>query len=184
MIRVATLLHEQLLEHAENVLRSVAQRKTQADLRRVVSTAYYSVFHLVCMDAANLFSGALLNRRNAPASDLKAYAHVYRSLDHKQLRKVCDAVRAKKLDPRITEMLPTGEFIAQVRDFAAITIELYEARLRADYDPIARFDAADASAKVASARKAFSLYKTIQNPGGPAVDRSVFLKLLMFSRRP
>ena len=183
MIGVAKALHEQLLEHADYVVTSVAQPKSQADLRRAISAAYYSVFHLICADAATLFSGSIPNRRNAPAYDLKAYAHVYRSLDHKHLRRVCEIIRAKSLERSIREMLPNGRFPPELDRFAAITIELYEARLRADYDPIVRVEAVDARAKVGSAREAFSLYRAVQLTK-PAVDRSVFLKLLMFNRRP
>ena len=78
-------------------------------------------------------------------------------------------------------MLPKGGLKRQLVEFAAIIIELQNARNRADYDPSAFYSVSDARAAIQSARDAVTSYKQITKAS--FADRLAFLTLLMFKRR-
>lgn len=78
---MAVLNPDHLLEQADRLLAPPGGgAPRQVDLRRAISNAYYSLFHAVLTDAADDFVGS--THRQSPR-----YALVYRSVDHKSLRK-------------------------------------------------------------------------------------------------
>ena len=96
-------------------------RPRQAVLRRAVSTAYYAMFHALCLSNAETLVGASPTGHNA-----SLWVDTYRTLDHR--------VAKNRLGQR--SQLP--QEIA-VRNFARVFGSLQEQRIRADYDPQARF---------------------------------------------
>ena len=91
---------------------ALAERPTQARLRRAVSTVYYAMFHSLAATAADLLAGEARN---------PAWHRVCRSLEHGQARRACQQARAM------------GEFPADIRKFARMFVESQEARQQADY---------------------------------------------------
>ena len=92
---------------------------TPADLRRALSTAYYSAFHFVMAQCADLLTcdpgGQNLGR---------AWRQVYRSIKHADVRNACNAAADTAYG-----------FPAEVRDFAVLYPKLRQLREEADYDP-------------------------------------------------
>ena len=101
-----------LIEAARVLAESAPGDPTQARLRRVVSSAYYAVFHCLAATAADLFIG----RQRTPA-----WHRVYRALEHGRVRNACREVRAMR------------EFPVEIRNFAKTFVELQIARQQADY---------------------------------------------------
>lgn len=89
-------------------------------LKRAISTAYYAMFHALCLSNANLVAGQLLD---PPTRE--AWTRSYRSLDHVAARQRM-AQGAETMEPA-------------VQQFAAAFALLQQQRQRADYDPHSRF---------------------------------------------
>jgi len=154
----------------------------QADLRRAISNAYYAVFHAVVTEAADDLIGR--THRTQPR-----YTMVYRSIDHRSLRSLCELVeridKSGKKNPKKLEVssrylpyVPKGGFGPDLLALAAAVVELQEKRHLADYDPSYRVSTSDAKAAVATSQDALS---RLRNAGRTA--RRVFLALLIFSPR-
>ena len=109
-------------------LLQVAQRKrSDAHLRRAVSTAYYAMFHCLARISADR-----LIRPAGRSEHAHAWSHVYRSLQHRHARRQC-------LNAAVLTAYPV-----EIRRFAAWFAELQEQRQQADYDPAAVFEYAAA----------------------------------------
>ena len=89
---------------------------SQADMRRAISTAYYSLFHTLAASNAELIAGQ-------PQSSMSSYAweRVYRRLDHGRAQNNLRGV--------LGQLTPRGE------NFARTFIDLQDRRQEADYDP-------------------------------------------------
>ena len=94
------------------------------DVRRAVSTAYYALFHRLCL----LFSDIVL--RPDETAYLRAFAQAYRYVDHGLARSKCEQVATGK------HGFPPG-----IVEFAGAFIDLQQKRIEADYNPLAQFDA-------------------------------------------
>ena len=114
---------DHLLELAERLIspppRGGAPR--QADLRRAISTVYYAVFHAVATEATDDFVGRA--QRQSPR-----YALVYRSIDHRPLRVLCEEVQKDELPKKYSKYEPNGGFGADFKALAAAVVDLQEKR--------------------------------------------------------
>ena len=117
-------MHPDLLDTAIKLLLTVnTDAPSQSDLRRSVSTAYYSMFHFVAQSCSfSLASGS--------AKQLKrAENQVARSLDHRDIVSAC----AFALD------IANG-FPSEIKEFSSAFRDLNRCRSRADYDSTADGD--------------------------------------------
>jgi hypothetical protein len=142
----------------------------ETDLRRAISTAYYGVFHFTLRALADWIVGAA--HRSAAL-----YVLVYRSVDHKILRALCDQFRGFRLNAAIQPYEPAGGFEA-VESFARSVLYLFEQRISADYDPAHLFDPTEVSGTVSSARAAARNFQA-----ATPEQREAFLTLLAFRAR-
>ena len=140
-----------LLEQAGHLALRDAGRPRQASLRRAISTAYYSLFHLVVDDAVSvLVRGPQL--RSAVA----------RSFDHKNLRSAAQAIGEAHRGPagihglRPFLRLPVSDDLARVCD---TFVNLQEHRHRADYDTGQRFTRAETALLVSAADLAHAAWR-------------------------
>ena len=154
---------EPLFEQAE----VLANGSNQEDWRRAISTAYYAVFHFILTAAADKAIGAG-NR----AAEL--YRLAYRSIDHRNLRALC--INLKGSQPQGVP-IPSGGY-GPVAQFARVTVNLYELRIQADYDPLGNFTANEASVAISEARKAVEYFQQ-----GTAEQQEMFLALLLLKSR-
>jgi len=163
---------EHLLEQAERlVVPPPAGPPRQVDIRRAISSAYYSLFHSTLIAAADTVVGQV--HRNTAR-----YALVYRSIDHGALKSTCDIARQAQLPSSHRLYGPDGGFLPVIKDFATSALALRGRRLMADYDPMPRFRTADALFAVETARTALRKWNQ-----APAEQRSAFVWLLLFRPR-
>lgn len=108
---------DDLIRTARMLARSIDGELRQSDLRRSVSTSYYAVFHALAKECADLVVGGRGSERAE-----RAWAQVYRSLNHRSTREQCRRV-------------PDMGFPDEIVSFASSFVELQEQRHSADYDP-------------------------------------------------
>lgn len=94
----------------------------QSDLKRAVSTAYYALFHALCLTCANGFIGTKTADRSNPA-----WRQTYRSVEHRTTKNRCSKSNTIRLFP------------SEIRNFADEFVKMQEKRHEADYDPASRF---------------------------------------------
>lgn len=138
------MMHDDLLDLAEQIARLDSGRPRRVSLRRAVSTAYYALFHSL----AYLCADKLVGMRKPPA----VFAPISRTVDHGRSRTVFK------------------ELIAQGGDVALIGgafIKLQEHRHTADYDPeIFRLNRADTVDLIDETRKAMVLITALSPEDG------------------
>lgn len=144
---------------ARKLANASPKRPRQAELRRAVSTAYYALFHVLAREAADLLVGVGAERPD------KAWAQVYRSLQHGDAKNACTQVENLK-------------FSGHIVDLAKAFIALQELRHRADYDPEYRLQRADAITAIELAESAVERLKAASRK-----ERRAFMVLLIFKRR-
>jgi uncharacterized protein (UPF0332 family) len=138
------MMHDDLLDIAEQLARLDSGRPRQASLRRAVSTAYYALFHAL----SYLSADRLVGWRKPWAS----FTPIYRTLDHGQSKKV------------FKELIPHGGDLALV---GGTFIKLLEYRHTADYDPEAfRLSRADTLELIDEVRKAMVLIASLSSEDG------------------
>lgn len=166
------LTPDHLLDQAVALLhRPRGGPRRQVDLRRAISAAYYSVFHLLTAAAADRIVG---RGKRATAH----YALVYRDLDHRTLAQFCALASRPSLPPRYRRCCPEGGFSGKAQDFARAAFLLQQQRHAADYDPEQRFKPSEAEALIDVARTAVRQWSTADPE-----EREAFLMLLMFPPR-
>jgi hypothetical protein len=150
---VAVLSPEDLIAQATKLTRpSRAGRPLQVDLRRAISSAYYTIFHLTLTAAADHVVGRV--HRDSPN-----YALVYRNINHRQLRELCEITRRSSLPAKYKDHTPPGGFGPDIQGFASAAVTLQEAR--------------------------HDLARTAMNhwAAAPAEHRTAFLLMLLFPPR-
>ena len=163
---------DHLLEQAERLITPpVGGAPRQADLRRAISNAYYGLFHAVVTEAADDLAGR--THRQTPR-----YALVYRSIDHRSLRKLCEDVVKTTLPARYADFEPRGGFGPDLIAVATALVDLQEKRHLADYDPLFRARVSDAVLAVATGRSALNRFRSASNP-----RRRAFVSLVVFTPR-
>lgn len=135
------------------------QKPRQTDLRRAVSTAYYALFQVLAKDAADILIGV------GPDRPDKAWAQVYRALQHGDAKNAC--TQARNLG-----------FPATIVTCAEAFLALQESRHSADYDPDHRLLRADALRAIGLAESAINALRS-----APKKDRRAFAVLLLLRRR-
>jgi hypothetical protein len=169
---LAILNLEHLFEQADRLAKPPpAGRPRQADLRRAISTAYYGVFHAALTAAADQFVGAAKRSTSQ-------YGLVYRTVDHKRLRELCEDIGKSTLPRKLASHAPAGGFGNNIRAFAAAVLELQAKRHTADYDPTILFKTSDAAYAIRIARTAVRRFEKAR-----ADRREAFLALLLFQPR-
>lgn len=163
-------LARDLLEQARHLARRDARRPRQASLRRAVSAAYYTLFHLFAAEGARLVCRGRRLREAAPL--------VRRALDHAEAKRVCDAVRRGRFPDPWDRVAPAGFPSAELAALADTFVLLQESRHAADYDAAARFTRADVQDLVDKSSGAFGIWKGLDRH-----ERDLFLLALLFGRR-
>jgi hypothetical protein len=141
----------------------------QANLRRSISTAYYSVFHELLGTVARKF---------VPGIHWKSRVLFYRALEHGQTRDRCKKLGQNPLPNAERDFFGWQCFPSELRFFASSFLNLQELRHRADYDPDTKFAIQEAQEAVDDARKAIANLRAAQ-------DEALipFLSYLLFGLR-
>jgi hypothetical protein len=169
---VAILNPEHLFVQADRLVAPpLAGPPRQVDVRRAISSAYYGVFHATLTAAADQVVGA--TRRSSGH-----YALVYRSIDHKTLRILCEIAQRRSPPAKHAPYIPAGGFGPNISAYAEAVVDLQEKRLSADYDPRIRIKSFDAKLAIRAGRAAVQRLNA-----AAASEREAFLSLLLFSPR-
>lgn len=120
----AKSLPSDLLEQAGSLANKESKRPKQASLRRAVSTAYYSLFHLLCAEGSGLL---------APNVDEATRHRVQRWFDHAAMKETCGKFLASPLAKPLSDLIGQTAS-ADLQRVARNFIVLQNARHLADYD--------------------------------------------------
>ena len=96
-------------------------------MRRAVSSIYYALFHVAVRTVALTFAGT--NWRT------DRFYLVYRSVEHKTVRDLCIEIAKPIPKAKLKTWFPPNGFSTNLKKFAELYLEMYERRVRADYDP-------------------------------------------------
>jgi hypothetical protein len=162
-------LAQDLLMLADMLANLDPRRPRQANLRRAVSAAYYSLFHLLLEECSQTLAG---NR--IPGLAMR----VSRSLSHTEMRKACLAMTAQPLQQPLDALL-AAPVSHDLRLVAGRFVKLQELRHTADYDIATTITRAETLAHVDVTRAAFAAWRRIR-----ATDEAtIFLSALAFGAR-
>ena len=169
---MAVLNPDHLLEQADRLITPPGGgAPRQADLRRAISNAYYALFHTVVAEAAD----SLVGRTHRTSS---RYQLVYRSIDHRSLRVLCEDSVKSTLPAKYTRYAPKAGFGADLIALATAVVELQEKRHLADYDPLYAVRMSDALLAISTSRNALDRFRSANRAW-----RKTFVTLLMFAPR-
>jgi hypothetical protein len=164
---LAILNPEHLFQQAEQlIVPPAAGPPRQVNIRRAISAAYYGLFHATLIAAADQFVG-----KTKQGTSL--YALVYRAVDHRDLRLLCEEVKKSKLSAKYLPFAPSGGFGANLQAFASAVLELQEKRHEADYNPMIRVKTLDAQLAIRMARAALASFEAAR-----VQNQEAFLTLL------
>lgn len=159
-------MHAELLAHARLLTTLDPESPKQVNLRRAISAAYYSVFHLL----AHEVSQALLPSPKHSSERLL----LVRALSHDEVRNVSERIRKGENLPAFG----TIKAPAQLREVAEHAYELQGARNTADYDPSKTYTLTETVAYVERAERTFAAWAEIRHHD----DARLFLALLLTRR--
>jgi uncharacterized protein (UPF0332 family) len=160
-------LARDLLEQARHLARRERGRPRQASLRRAISAAYYSLFHLFLEEAAlQAVPGSLSSWRPVSA----------RAINHGDLKKVAVWFVSAALPAPLTLNSPLSTDIRQVARFVG---QLQQMRHQADYDTTARFTRQDVLLLVRDTEQSFAAWERVRN----TEEARAFLLLLLITDR-
>ncbi len=80
------------------------------------------------------------------------YGLVYRNINHRSLRALCEDITKPRLPAKYVRYAPANGFGPNLIAVATAVVDLQEKRHLADYDPLFRVRASDASLAVATSR--------------------------------
>jgi hypothetical protein len=160
-------LHHDLIEQAQHLALRERLKPRQASLRRAVSAAYYSLFHLLLYEATHLLF---------PGSPTSLRKRASRAFTHSDARNVCEIFARENGG---VKDLTTDPLEQQLNEIAATFVRLQEARQRADYDLMQTFDRIQVVDYVDQVRVAMAKWKIIRN--NP--NTNVFLVALLIHNR-
>jgi hypothetical protein len=169
---VAILNPVHLFEQSDRLIATPsAGPPRHVDLRRAISAAYYGIFHAIVTAASDLIVGA--SKRQSPL-----YGLVYRSVEHRALRALCEDIRKSQLPAKYGPYVPVAGFGPDFIALSDASVELQKKRYAADYDPMIRVRMSDARLAVNTARVALARLAAADSE-----IRATFLTLLVFPPR-
>jgi len=145
-------LHDDLLDQAEHLARKEPKRPKQASLRRVVSSAYYALFHL-------LVDEAVMGLVRGPPYELRPVLR--RAFDHSEMKTMSKAFAGGTLPASLATVLaapvPPG-----IQLVAETFVDLQQARHEADYDLSRNFSRAEVNDLIERTRAAFDRWRAVK----------------------
>ena len=153
------MIVKDLLDQADHLAKRSPKKPRQADLKRAISSTYYAVFHALC----GMNSDALIGTGSARSD--KAWAQVYRAVDHGQAKNRCKLAQDK-------------DFPDPIKNFANAFTNLQERRHRADYDPNVSEKRSEVLNLVSIARNAVSGLAAV-----PVRERRAFAAFILLPMR-
>jgi hypothetical protein len=157
-----------LLEQARYLAHRERKKPKQASLRRAVSTAYYSLFHLLLEEACRQL-----------VSDAGLRCLVSRAFSHADMQKAAKCFASGGTLPVHVSRAYPGSVPAELQRISRAFVVLQEARHLADYDLLKVFDRASALQHIAQVEQAFADWKIVKRNPGARVAVQLFLSSLL-----
>jgi hypothetical protein len=163
------MLHADLLQQANELALRDPTRPKQANLRRAISAAYYSLFHLLTDQACRNVMGS----RHEQA----AYRHVLgRAFSHSTMKAACVAFAGGTLKATVAKGLPaTFSIHPTITRVASVFVDLQQRRHLADYDVSERHARPDVMNLIGQVEKVSADFIALPN----CDERSFFLACLL-----
>jgi hypothetical protein len=159
-------LADELLDTAKYLLRRNKNKPSQADIRRSISTVYYSLFHRL-IEAATSYLLADPVQQRALA----------RTFSHVNMREVCELVKKEPLPSIIVPFL--GSSVPdELKLVASIFIALQDWRHNADYNLSVTITRIEGHERIDDLERVFAAWKLV-----PASIANPFLLLLLIGKR-
>ncbi len=130
---------------------------TRADAHRAISTAYYAAYHALCESNAEMIVGQPTNQLA-----IDAWMRVYRGSSHRQATGNLERYRIS--------LSANGEA------FAITLGALYNARIRADYNPASKFNATAAQHRLSQAETAIQDFLALSTEERTAIATITLLR--------
>lgn len=162
-------LDADLLKLARRLVRLDRKKPKQSSLRRAVSTAYYSVFHLLVREAS---------RQAAPPAPPGLRDQVARAFDHSSMRQVCAAFSGSSTMPKGIQGLLATPIEPELRAVAKLFVDLQTQRHDADYNMTAKFTRLQVLALLRNSRRTVRNWKRMGN----SPNRKLFIAALLLNR--
>ena len=159
-----------LLSQARHLAGKESRRPKQASLRRAVSAAYYSLFHLLVADAASsMLKGKAVSIR--PVFQ-RAFAHAH-------MKRVAQSFAGGTVSDAWKGPMGGASVSEDLRQVASAFVSLQEARHKADYDLSHRFSRGTARVLIDIAEAAAGSWRNVRND----LEGQVFLTALLVDDR-
>lgn len=155
-------LADDLLEQANHLANREPKRPRQASLRRAVSTAYYSLFHLLVSSAITQWKSPLQR------------AQMARGFEHGAMKEASKKIPSKQFDR--SDVFVAGHLKIVARAF----VDLQQQRHAADYSYVKKWSRTEVQSHIDTAADALTSWKIIQNEN---LARDYLISLLIKERR-
>ena len=165
-------LPQDLLALADRLAGLERRRPKQASLRRSVSTAYYSLFHLLTSGSITLI---------APYVAATSSVRLQRWFDHGEMRRVCVLFSTSATPTSIHRILQAAPS-ADLQQVALAFVQLQAARHEADYDLGTRWTRSTALDFVQTAKDAFEAWARIRRSHEANVFALALLSAKLFEK--
>ena len=160
-----------LLAQARHLAGKEPKRPKQASLRRAVSAAYYSLFHLLVSEAA---SSMLRGRERSDVHPVFRRAFV-----HGHMKRVAESFAGGTVPKAWQAPMGEAPVSADLRQVASAFVNLQEARHEADYDFSRPFIRSDVRDLIDVAEKAAGLWRNVSGN----LEGQVFMTALLVHDR-
>lgn len=167
-----SLLHAQLVDQAWQLARKEPRRPLPSSLRRAVSTGYFALHHFLLREATRGMLGT--SRERAGLREVLA-----RAFEPDAMSAACRLFARAELDGALARSAGLREVPRDLRRVAWTFLTLRHHRLRADYDPAACFDRAEALLLLGLVEEAMRSWRRVR---GEDVARVFLLCLLTGDR--
>ena len=145
-----------LLEQAQHLLKLDPCKPKQANLRRSISTAYYSLFSLLVDEAAVAVVGS------GPKNKLLR-GYVIRAFGHSSMVNVCKGFASKNPSQKISEVLADHKISGDLAYIASTFCSLRDDRNEADYNFACSYTKEDATIIFNRTKVAHQKWQNIKN---------------------
>jgi uncharacterized protein (UPF0332 family) len=145
-------LHSDLLAQAQFLAQREPRRPRQASLRRAVSAAYYSLFHLLIYEASRQF-----------VRDDAIVCLINRTYSHSDMNKVSKSFAKGGLPKKLEPIKAVTAVPDDLKDVAQAFVDLQQARHEADYNLGKSFSRSEALTLIGQAAKAFQDWAKVRN---------------------
>jgi uncharacterized protein (UPF0332 family) len=163
-------LHFDLLEQSKHLLNRESRRPKQASLRRAVSSAYYSLFHLLIYEACKTL-----------VVDEDTIGMIARAYDHGKMSKISKSFAMGDLPRKLRPLKSTFSdparkpIVDRLKSVARTFVDLQDARHEADYNLRKRFNRAEVKDLIDLVESAFSDWNLIRKDDLARIYLTCFL---------